>query len=254
MTVAHDHLRAREPAPTELVTMISRTHSTHSTPDLMPILSRGKHRNPKKGACFMELASFLAGEPWSDHPVCTHGLLASMARDINDHVGDHTRTRLAPLIPEVIGLNGDDPRMDAWIAREAALAALPITAAERQGVAAVGLLRCERVLNQLEGRAKNHVDPRTSQALDAVPQARDWAHGFSSMGWGSAGSFAKRSAPAIVHSAVSGIASATVADADAVLVELLQRTIAMCRQSFRHEASQVDPAMWGALSALTRQG
>ncbi len=118
----------------------------HGTPDLMPVLSRGKHRNPRKGACFMELASYLAGETWSDHPRCTHALLASLARDINDHVSDAARSRLAPLIPEVIGLTGDDPRVDAWIAREAALAALPVTAAERQGVAAVGLLRCERVL------------------------------------------------------------------------------------------------------------
>ena len=38
------------------------------TPDLLPVLSRGKHRTPRKGACFMELASFLAGERWSDHP------------------------------------------------------------------------------------------------------------------------------------------------------------------------------------------
>src|SRR5688572_3407094 len=159
---------------------------THSrTPDVVPVLSRGKHRNPKKGACFMELASFLAGEPWSDHPACTHGLLAAMARDVNDHVGDAARSRLAVLIPEVIGLNGTDPRVDAWIAREAALAALPVTSAERQGVAAVGLLRCERVLNQLDLRPKEHLDPRSVAALDEVPHARDWAHGFTALGWGS---------------------------------------------------------------------
>src|SRR5690349_4451399 len=220
---------ARQPscagtAPTELVTMIQRNHPTptvhHSTPDVMPVLSRGKHRNPKKGACFMELASFLAGEAWSDHPACTHPLLASLARDVNDHVDDFARTKLAPLIPEVIGLNGSDPRVDAWIAREAALTALPVTAAERQGVAAVGLLRCERMLNHLEGRSKHHVDPRTQEALDHVPHARDWARGFTALGWGSAGSFAKRSAPAIVHSAVSGISSASVPNADDVLVDL----------------------------------
>ena len=167
--------------------MIQRTHSTPSVhaPDAMPVLSRGKHRSPKKGACFMELASFLAGEAWSDHPTCTHPLLASMARDVNDHVDDFARTRLVPLIPEVIGLNGDDPRVDAWIAREAALAALPVAASERQGVAAVGLLRCERMLNQLEGRPKHHLDPRTRARLDEVPLARDWARGFSALGWGS---------------------------------------------------------------------
>ncbi len=34
------------------------TH-TVATPDLMPVLSRGKHRNPRKGACFMEMGGNL---------------------------------------------------------------------------------------------------------------------------------------------------------------------------------------------------
>src|SRR5215211_5029994 len=41
-------------------------------PELMPQLSPGGHRSPRKGACFMELASYLAGERWSDPPGCTH--------------------------------------------------------------------------------------------------------------------------------------------------------------------------------------
>ncbi len=230
------------------------TQRTPHTPDMMPVLSRGKHRNPKKGACFMELASYLAGEPWSDHPSCTHPLLASLARDINDHVGDYARSRLAPHIPEVIGLKGNDPRVDAWIAREAALAALPVTASERQGVAAVGLLRCERMLNQIEGRERHHVDARTAAALDAVPHARDWARGFTALGWGSAGSFAKRSAPAIVHSAVSGIAAAAVPCPDDLLVDLLERTVALCRGWLRPGAVQgaeVSDSDWRELRALT---
>jgi hypothetical protein len=199
----------------------------------------------------MELASYLAGESWSDHPSCTHPLLASLARDINDHVGDEVRSRLAPLIPEVIGLNGDDPRVDAWIAREAGLTALPIAAAERQGVAAVGLLRCERMLNQLEGRSKHYVDPRTQAALDAVPHARDWARGFTAIGWGSTNSFARRSAPAIVHSAVSGIAAAVAPRTDDVLVELLERTIALCHDWLGHESKPVPDTAWTELRRLT---
>ena len=71
----------------------------------------------------MEMASFLAGERWSDHPQCTHPLLAAMAREINDRVGDRARQDLVPMIPSVVGLNADDKRIDAWIAREAALTA-----------------------------------------------------------------------------------------------------------------------------------
>ena len=49
-------------------------------PSVMPILSAGRHRSPRQGACFMEFASYLAGERWSDHPACTHPLLAALAR------------------------------------------------------------------------------------------------------------------------------------------------------------------------------
>jgi len=236
---------------TRLPKLVAMTQRTPSTPDLMPVLSRGKHRSPKKGACFMELASYLAGEAWSDHPSCTHSLLASLARDVNDHVGDYARTRLAPHIPEVIGLKGDDPRVDAWIAREAALAALPVTASERQGVAAVGLLRCERMLNQIEGRDRHYVDPRTAAALDEVPHARDWARGFTALGWGTAGSFAKRSAPAIVHSAVSGIAAAAVPNSDELLVELLERVIGLCTEWFGKDTRTLPDTTWRELHHLT---
>jgi hypothetical protein len=152
----------------------------------------------------------------------------------------------------VIGLDGTDPRVDAWIAREAALAALPVVAAERQGVAAVGLLRCERLISELEGVSKYHLDPRTEAALDGVPDARDWARGFTALGWGSAGSFSRRSAPAIVHSAVSGIAVAAVPDSDSILVELLERTIALCQGWFGHEGASVDASTWRQLGAMTQ--
>lgn len=222
-------------------------------PDMMPVLSPGRHRSPKKGACFMELASYLAGERWSDHPSCTHSLLAALARDVNDHITGTNRSTLVTLIPEVIGLTTDDPRADAWIAREAALSALPVVSAERQRVAAVGIIRCEEMLNEAEGRPRDHRSPRAQAALDAVPDARDWARGFAALGWGGAGSFSRRSAPAIVHSAVSGIASSVSSDPDALLVGVLRETITLCRRSF-DETVPVSPLAeetWRELTALT---
>ena len=114
--------------------------STAGVPDLVPQLSRGKHRSPRKGACFMELASYLAGERWSDRPSCTHPLLAALARLVNDHTTDAGRGALAPLVPSVIGLTSDDPRVDVRIALRAAITALPVAAAERQRVLAVSIL------------------------------------------------------------------------------------------------------------------
>src|SRR5512132_442285 len=121
-------------------------------PTLLPMLARGKHRNPRTGACFMELASLLAGERFSDHPACTHPLLAAVARHVNDHASDAGRQRLAELIPSVIGLTGDDLRIDARIALGSATMALPVVAAERQRVMAVSVLSCDRILAGLDGR------------------------------------------------------------------------------------------------------
>src|SRR3954454_22273382 len=101
-------------------------------PQLMPILSPGRHRNSRHGACFMEFASYLAGERWSDHPSCTHPLLARLARLVNDYTSDAGRQRLVCLIPSVVGLTSDDVRVDLRIALRAALAALPVLAEERQ--------------------------------------------------------------------------------------------------------------------------
>ena len=120
-------------------------------PELVPTLSRGRHRSPRQGACLMELASYLAGERWSAHPACTHPLLAALARDVNDHTPDAGLARLAVLAPSVIGLTGDDPHLDARIALACARMALPVVAASRQQIMAVSVLACERVLADLDG-------------------------------------------------------------------------------------------------------
>ncbi len=189
----------------------------------------------------MEMASYLAGEHWSDHPTCTHPLLAALARDVNDHLGDHARSRIAPLIPDVVGVCSDDARSYAWIAREAAITALPVAAYARQRVAAVGLLRCQQLLNRAEGRPGLDLDPATRAALDAAPSARDWALQLITMGSGGDRAFIRRAAPTIVHCAVSGIAEAGVPDSDDRLVDLLERTIIWCRNRFNPQGSDARP-------------
>jgi len=158
------------------------SHQDVQPPDLLPILSPGKHRNPRTGACFMELASLLAGERWSDHPACTHPLLAAVARHVNDHTSDTGRARLADLIPSVIGLTGDDLHIDARIALRSATMALPVVAAERQRVMAVSVLACDRVLAELDGRAPGALEEQSRLALAEVPQAAAWADRFTSGG------------------------------------------------------------------------
>src|SRR5215208_1046202 len=150
----------------------------HQQSVVLPILSRGKHRSPRKGACFMEFASLLAGERWSDHPACTHRLLAAVARHVNDYTSDAGRARLVELIPSVIGLTGQDLHIDAAIALGSARLALPVVAADRQGVMAVAVLSCERVLAELDGRPVRALAEQSRSALAQVPQAARWAEHF----------------------------------------------------------------------------
>lgn len=209
-----------------------RTVNT-GVPDLVPILSRGKHRNPRKGACFMELASYLAGERWSDHPRCTHPLLASVARLVNDLTSDAHRARLAALIPCVIGLTSDDPRVDARIALRCATAALPIAAAEDQNVMAVAVLAAERALAELEERSPDRLEDESRAALASAPLAAKWARSFGGGGGDvSIDQFRRFAAPNIVRFAVPAVAKACVPDPDdrlyALLVACIHDSSALC--------------------------
>ena len=197
-------------------------------PALVPVLSRGRHRSPRRGACFMEMASYLAGERWSDDPACTHPLLAALARDVNDGTSDAGRPALAGLIPSVIGLAGDDLHIDARIALLSARTALPVAAATTQQVMALSVLACERVLATLDGRPAGWLDEQSRAVLAQVPLAAQWARGFTRGTTTSPEVFRRHSAPAMVHAAVKGIAQACIPDPDRMLYDLLAGVIDEC--------------------------
>jgi hypothetical protein len=205
-------------------------------PDLVPTLSRGKHRNPRKGACFMEFASFLAGERWSDHPRCTHPLLAHLARLVNDHTSDDGRHQLVPFIPSVIGLSGDDPQVDVRIALRAATMALPVVAEQRQRVMAVAVLASSRLLADLDGRPPGSLGGESRRALAQAPHAEKWARQFAREAPISLSAFRRRSAPSVVTQAVVGIADACIPDPDRLLRELLVAAIDDCAVRARPDA------------------
>jgi hypothetical protein len=201
---------------------------TTATPTVVPMLGRGKHRSPRKGACFMEFASYLAGERWSDHPRCTHPLLAAVARLVNDNTSDASRQDLSGLIPSVIGLASDDPRWNAVIARRAAVTALPVVSYEHQRALAVGLLTCERVLADLDGQPATELSDLASATLATAPSAARWARDYCGDRVPAAARFHRRSAPSIVLLSVGGIAESCGPDRDRVLNALLSATIDDC--------------------------
>ena len=205
-----------------------------SSPEMLPILSRGKHRNMRKGACFMEMASMLAGERWSDHPQCTQPLLGELARHVNDCTSDDNRHLLAVLIPSVVGLRSDDPRMDVRIALRCATTALPVAAEERQRALAVAVLTADRVLAELTGRPVGELEPASRSALEFAPRSAQWAEDLVRRAGISLKGFHRHSAPSTVRLAVRAIADACVSDPDAILRRLLTDVIEDCEALCEH--------------------
>jgi hypothetical protein len=66
-------------------------------------LSKGKHVSPADGACVMELASMLAGEPFSDHPASVCPVIGSFLRAYNDSTDDRRRQDLYAYAARVVG-------------------------------------------------------------------------------------------------------------------------------------------------------
>ncbi|MFC5829805.1 hypothetical protein [Nonomuraea insulae] len=206
--------------------------------DHMPVLSRGRHRNPKRGACFMELASYLAGERWSDHPACTHPLLAALARLVNDNTGDESRAKLVQLVPSIIGLASDDLRVDARIALRCATTALPVAAAERQLALAVSVLAAEEMLARLDGTPSGTLSERSRRAMEEVPHAAEQARRFSRAARITDKGFRRYAAPNAVQLAVVGVVQACIPDPDALLRTLLEETITDCDALIRGQESE----------------
>ncbi|WP_203568826.1 hypothetical protein [Aestuariimicrobium ganziense] len=144
-------------------------------PDGLPVLSRGSHRDPRHGACFMEMASYLAGERWSDHPSCTHPGVAALARMVNDELDDEHRQHITALIPDVVGLNPTHYAVMPTLVRCVALTGLPVASEENQNLMALAALNAEAHLAGEANPRPDLVSARTKFALDQVPSSRDWA-------------------------------------------------------------------------------
>jgi len=211
--------------------------------EILPMLSRGKHRSPRRGACFMELASYLAGERWSDKPACTHPLLAHLARLVNDLTEDAERPRLATLIPAVIGLRSEDPRWDDELTLLAASRALPVVSEHHQRALAVGILSCERRRAERVG-SDTGLHPASRRALEAVPLAERWARAFVEQVGGVG---AHHPGSAVVEIATVGLATACVTDPSAMLRDLLADAITLCEHLAGREEQRREPlvpAQW----------
>jgi hypothetical protein len=66
-------------------------------------LCRGKHDSPEQGVCVMELASMLAGEPFTDRPACVDPVIGGFLRAYNDTIDGRRRQDLYAIAARVVG-------------------------------------------------------------------------------------------------------------------------------------------------------
>jgi hypothetical protein len=71
-------------------------------------LARGKHQHPGDGVCVMELASMLAHEPFTDHPMSVCPVIGAVLRAYNDGIGDERRQDLYEFASLAVGTRGSE--------------------------------------------------------------------------------------------------------------------------------------------------
>lgn len=188
----------------------------------------------------MELASYLAGEKWSDAPACTDPTLAALARMVNDATSDQARPLLAPHVPAVIGMRDLPDTFAGDLALLCAAHALPVCAVMHQHALSVGVLR---LLSHPEASASQELRSRAGAALAQVPDAERWARGLiTRVGrprrW-------RSPAVAVVEVSAQGLGTACVPDTDQRLRALLVEAIGLARDvAHAPVAPSLRPADW----------
>ena len=200
----------------------------YQVPEYVPVLSAGRHRSPRTGGCFMEIASFLAGARWSDHPRCVDPSLGELARCINDVMPDDRRSQLAVLIPSVIGTGQrrstrERALLGACVVRSCTLRALPLVE-EKSVPIACALIGAERVLGVRTQAAAAVLATQPRAAATAESWAREYAGA-----WGRSGTYVALAVPLSIQLTVKSVSDELGSDAWPLLTDMLRDTITEVR-------------------------
>jgi hypothetical protein len=131
-------------------------------------LGRGKHTSPSDGACVMELASMLAGDPFTDHPRSVCPVIGSLLRAYNDSIDDSRRQDLYAYAAKAVGSAVGD---DVQLARAQHLRRWARSRRPRRWTFSLG----GRV-RALLGDRHESVALAGPRALRAIPRQTDEAH------------------------------------------------------------------------------
>lgn len=140
-------------------------HVSHQTVRL----GKGKHHSPDQGACVMELASMLAGEPFSDHPQSVSRPISAFLRRYNDLLDDRRRQDLYPYASKAVGTVADAQAEDERVER--LLSWADDLWLQRRWPVRCGLLSARRRRQRV-----GHPEAAASYAIRAIPRLSDEMH------------------------------------------------------------------------------
>ncbi len=132
-------------------------------------LGKGKHQTPQQGACVMELASMLAGEPFSDHPRSVSAPIASFLRRYNDLLDERRRQDLYPYAARVVDSVASQ---DVELARTERLLAWADELWEQRRWP----VRCRLIAARRSRSRVSHPEVAGSYAVRALPRMCDQTH------------------------------------------------------------------------------
>jgi hypothetical protein len=165
-------------------------------------LSSGAHEGPRSGACVIEAAAYLAGEPWSDHPACVSPVIAAFLRRWNDDLDDAGRQMLKPYALQVVGTASTQEAearrawlVTDWMVREYTPAWLDLAGCVEQATALRGLPEI------------------TPVSASAAQPTIETARGKAAAAWDAAGGAARAAARDAARDAAGGAARAAAWDA-----------------------------------------
>ena len=116
----------------------------------------------------------LAGEPWSDSPQSVHPVLASVARAVNDRVGDDTRSRLSRLVPMM--LDTEDTGLHGCAAVVAACAEAALDTEDCDMATRCGLEAARRRARRILGGRATSARMRSNRLGAPLAEVLDWAY------------------------------------------------------------------------------
>ncbi len=202
-------------------------------------LAKGSHPGANHAACAMEAVSYIAGEPWSDHPECASPVITSFLVSWNDAMNDDDRQMLKPYIPRLVGTRtskkDEETRawmLTDWLAREYAPAWLRLA----------GLTDHAELLESLAPLTTAAAARENQPTLDAARAAAwaaagdaggdaAWAAAWAAAGdaawaaaWAAAGDAARDAAWAAAGAAAWAAAGAAAGDAFDPTVKILQQS------------------------------